>query len=59
MRKVLLGLCCLWLFATSAAEAQVPEGPVIKGALQIGSRSFAVPPGDWTVVAGSEAPGDI
>jgi hypothetical protein len=56
MRKVLLGLCCLWLFATSAAEAQVPEGTVIKGALQIGSRSFALPPGDWTVVAVSEAP---
>lgn len=55
MRKVLLGLCCLWLFATtSAAQAQVPEGTVIKGALQIGSRSFALPPGDWTVLASDD-----
>lgn len=56
MSRVLLGLCCLWLFATSAAIAQVPEGAVVKGALPIGSRSFALPPGDWTVVAVNEAP---
>jgi hypothetical protein len=56
MRKVLLGLCCLWSVAMTPAEAQIPEGTVIKGALQIGSRSFALPPGDWTVVAVSEGP---
>lgn len=56
MKKILLGLCCLWLFATSAVEAQVPEGTVIRGSLQIGSRSFALPPGDWTVLASDEAP---
>ena len=57
MRTFLFSLFCLIsLVSPSHAQVQPAEGTVLTGSVQIGSRQFALPPGEWTVMAVDEKP---
>jgi hypothetical protein len=47
------------LFFHVTLQAQVAERAVVSGTLAIGSKQFALPPGEWTVVAASQRPNTI